>query len=122
MLVDSLISLSSESQRYQHAVNILNDVGRSRRSHAAACFHSPHSVNMNKYVVVPAHVVFDTVVVVEWNMSDVYTILEGHRGGEFSDRAIDTFVENHFLQLRSDNSNLIVIFAVTVTCIGVFRI
>ena len=93
-------------------------------------FIAPTAVTMNKYVV-STQVDFDTAVVVELDTINIYMMLEcSHRGGEFSDRAIDTFFEKHFLQFScftspfiiSKNSSLIVISAVTVICIGVFRI
>ena len=73
-------------------------------------------VNMNKYIVT-TKVVFYTVLVVELDTFGVYIMLEcSHRGGEFSDRAISTFFENHILLfssftspfIKSDNSSLIV--------------
>ena len=73
-------------------------------------------VNMKNYAV-PTQFIFDSFVVVELDTFNVYMMLECcHRGGEFSDRAIDIFFKKHFFQfssltspsIKSDNSSLIV--------------
>lgn len=87
-------------------------------------------VNMNKCVV-PTQVASDAVVLVELDTFGVYMMLKcSHCGGEFSDRDIDTFFEEHLLQfssftspfIKSGNSSFLVIIAITVACIGDFRI
>ena len=73
--------------------------GRSKcsLSHAAICFIVLTLVNKNKYVV-PTQIVFDTVVVSELDMFDIYTMLErSHLGGEFLEHAIDTFLKSILL-------------------------
>ena len=84
-------------------------------------------LSMNKYVV-PTQVVFDTVAAVELDTFDIYMMHDA--GCEVLDRAIDNFFEKYFFQfsfftslfIKNDNSSLIVIIAVTASCIGVFRI
>ena len=64
-------------------------------------------VNMNKCVV-PTQVASDAVVLVELDTFGVYMMLKcSHCGGEFSDRDIDTFFEEHLLQFSSFTSPFI---------------